>query len=182
MTDIPVPAGDSLFAAVVRRIRSANTVLGNNVKLSMRQVEEDQMSRLPLPHALVVPTVERPPNRTVVNDYDVISAPRSIAIICQFDGFNSDQEAMAAAMIETVRYQLLDCLVNWRPFHHYNATGYGGSRIEAVKAPAVRVSFVFTFYESLEFSCEESSDCPDPPMDAARFIVTPVDECGDPPC
>lgn len=182
MTQFPTPTGDSLYAAVVRRIRAAETVLGDNVKLSMRQVDEDQLSRLPLPHALVVPTVDRPPNRPVPNDFDVIVAPRAVAIICQFDGFNSDQEHLAAATIEQVRYQLLDCLVNWRPFPHYEATGYGGMRVEAVKAPAVRLSFVFTFYESLGFSCEEDPVCPDPPMDAARFIVTPVNECGDPPC
>lgn len=182
MTTLLIPENDSLFAAVVRRIRAAKTALGDNVKLSMRQVEEEQLSRLSLPFGLVVPTVDRPPNRSVINDYDVILAPRSIAVICQFDGFNSDQEHLAAAQIEQVRYQLLDCLVNWRPFPHYEATGYGGMRVEAVKAPAVRVSFVFSFYESLGFSCEEESDCPDPPMDSARFIVTRVPDCGDPPC
>lgn len=181
MTSIPIPEGESLYAAVVRRIRAAKTALGENVKLSLRQLDEEQLSRLPLPFALVVPTVDRPPNRPVNNDYDVILAPRSVAVICQFDGFNSDQEHKAAAQIEQVRYQLLDCLVNWRPFQHYDATGYGGMRVEAVKAPAVRVSFVFTFYESLGFSCEEE-ECEDPPMDAARFIVTRVPDCGEDPC
>lgn len=183
MTDIPIPEGDSLFSAVVRRIRAAQTALGDNVKLSLRQLEEDQLSRLSMPFGLVVPTVDRPPNRPASNDYDFVVAPRSIAVICQFDGFNSDQEHKAAAQIEVVRYQLLDCLVNWRPFSHYDATGYGGMRIEAVKAPAVRVSFVFSFYETLNFTCDENSDgCEPDSKTAVRFIVKPVPDCGDPPC
>lgn len=172
--------GDSLFAAVVRRIRAAKTLLGDNVKLSLRQVEEDQLSRLPKPFALVVPTVDRPPNRPVLNDYDTILAPRSIAVICEFDGFNSDQEHLAAAAIEQVRYELLDALVNWRPFQHFSATGYGGMRIEAVAAPAVRVSFVFTFYEELGFTCEDPEE--DGASGVPSLFIKPVPECGEPSC
>lgn len=175
-----IPKGASLYASVVRRIRAAQTVLGENVKLSMRQLDEAQLSRLKLPYALVVPTVDRPPNRPVVNDYDVILAPRSIAVICLFDGFNSDQDHLAAATIETVRYQLLGCLVNWRPFAHYDATGYGGMKIEAVNAPSVRVSFVFTFYENLGFTCEDPEE--EGVEGSLRLFVTPVPECGEPSC
>ena len=176
-----IPEGESLFGQIVKRLRAADTLLGQNIKLSMRQIDEEQLSRLPLPWALVVPTVDRPPNRAVVNDYDVIVAPRSVAIIGQFDGGNSDQEHKAAASIEVVRYQLLDTLVNWRPFAHYEATGYGGMRVEAVKAPAVRVSFVFTFYEGLNFTCEDDG-CDEPESGAMRFVVKPVPDCGEPPC
>lgn len=177
-----IPEGTSLYGEVVRRLRAANTIFGQNIKLSMRQTDEEQLSRLPLPFALVVPTLDRPPNRPVDNEYDVIVAPRAVAVICQFDGFNSDQEHLAAAAIEVARYQMLGLLVNWRPFKHYGATGYGGMRVEAVKAPAVRVSFVFTFYEDLNFTCEEEDDCEAQTGAAMRFIVKPVPECGEPPC
>ena len=175
-----IPEDDSLFAAVVRRIRAAKTLLGDNVKLSLRQVDEDQLSRLSKPYGLVVPTVDRPPNRPVLNDYDRIQAPRSIAIICMFDGLNSDQEHKAAATVEKVRYQLLDTLVNWRPFPHFAAAGYGGMRIEAVAAPAVRVSFVFTFYEDLGFSCEDPAE--EGASGVPSLFIKPVPECGEPPC
>lgn len=177
-----IPEGASVYAEIVRRIRASDTLFGDNVKLSMRQLDEDQLSRLALPWALVVPTLDRPPNRAVDNDYDVIMAPRAVAIICQFDGRNSDHEHLAAADIERGRYQLLDTLVNWRPFPHYGATGYGGMRVEAVKSPAVRVSFVFTFHEQLNFTCEEEDDCEAQTGAAARFIVAPVPECGEPSC
>lgn len=175
-----IPDGDSLYGRVVRRIRAANTVFKDNVKLSLRQSDEEQLSRLAKPFALVVPTIDRPLASPVINDYASVTAPRSIAIIAQFDGFSSDQEHLAAAAIEVARYQLLNCLVNWRPFPHYDATGYGGMRIEAVKAPAVRVSFVFLFNEHLNFSGCESDDC------GAGFDTTwsisAISECEEPIC
>lgn len=175
-----ITPGMSLYGQIVRRIRSKETIFKQNVKLSLRQEAEDQISRLPLPLALVVPTTERPLSRAVVNDYTDLLVPRSVAIIAMLDARGSDQEYAAAGDIEMARYGLLDALVNWRPFNHYDATSFAGMRIEATKAPHVRVAFVFMFNEVLSFACDEVG-CEGEDFDL-DLNVRPYPECGEPIC
>lgn len=172
-----IPAGDSLWAMVVRRVRSCETIFGSNVKISLRQADDEQLSRLPLPYLLVVPTLERAPPAPVKNDVGPVVVPRVTVLIAQFNAYGSDQEYLAAADMEVGRYQLLECLVNWRPFQHYDATTFAGMRMIGVKAPAVRVAFTFHFNENLDFSCiEESEGCPAEPFDM-WLKVQAIDEC-----
>lgn len=176
----PIPVGDSMYAMVVRRIRASVTIFDQRVKLSLRQNDEEQLSRLELPYALVVPVQDRPPGAPVRNDISDLVVPRSVAILAQFDARGSDQEYLAAADIERARYELLDCLVNWRPFRHYDATTFGGLRIEGTKAPNVRAWFLFFFNEVLSFDCaQQEVGCDDAGFDVA-FKIQPIDECYDP--
>lgn len=173
-----IAPGDSLWGLVVRRIRGCQTIFGNNVKLSLRSIEEDQLSRLPLPHALVVPSVERPSGTPPKNELPSAILPRGATIYAQFDPRGSDQEYLAAADIELARYQLLDCLVNWKPAVNFDPTTFGGLRVLAIKAPQVRASFSFNFFECLEFTCdEEVVGCPTEPFEMWPVIVRPIDEC-----
>jgi hypothetical protein len=159
---LDIPQYDGLFNTVVRRLRNADTIFGQNIKLVLRQLSDDQWALLTLPYLLVVPTVTRVQLRPADQDYDSIVNPRSITFIAQLDARGSEAEWMAANDIELVEKQLIAALVNWRPTVNFKPTGYAGMRVEAVKAPAVKCAFVFTFYEELvveanigDETCEE---------------------------
>jgi hypothetical protein len=148
--DLPeTPHIASLYEMVVRRVRWANTIFGQNVKLVMRQLDDEQWSLLTPPYVLVVPTVARPQARLVDQEQETIVNPRSVTFIAQLDARGSEAEWMAAADIEVAEKQLIGCLVNWRPQRHYLPTLYAGMRVQASRAPDVKVSFVFVFNEQL---------------------------------
>jgi hypothetical protein len=140
----------SLYELVTLRIRAAGTVFGDNVKLVLRQREDEHWSRLPLPYLLVVPTVTRPePVRPHSEDDDTIVVPRSVTLIAQLDGRGSEAEHAAAADIELAERQLIFALVNWRPTECYKATMYAGMRLAGSRLPDVKTSFVFIFPEEI---------------------------------
>lgn len=165
MTDVSqLYAG--LFNAVVRRLRAADTIFGERIKLSLRQLSDEQYALLQAPYLLVVPTVTRVPNlRPMDQNYDSIINPRSIVFRAQLDGRGSEADWMAAVDIELVEKQLISALVNWRPQPNYRPTAYAGMRVEATLAPKVKVAFVFTFFEELfitesigDETCDEVRD------------------------
>jgi|SRR5262245_6639666 len=143
------PYIDSLFNVVTRRIRAAGTIFGDNVKLVLRQLETEQWSLLQLPYCLVIPTVTRPDVRAVDEDRETIINPRSLTMMCQLDGRDSEAEHLAANDIEIAEKQLVGALCNWRPARHYKPTAYAGMRIQNSHSPDVKVQFVFMFYEEL---------------------------------
>ena len=144
---------DCLYNVVVRRLRAARTMFGQNVKLVLRQISEEQWSLLTLPYLLVVPTVTRVrPLRPADNAVDSIINPHSMTFVAQFDAHGSEAEWRAACDVEIAERQLISTLVNWRPNFMYKPTAYGGMRIEGSRSPAVRVSFVYTFFEELFLS------------------------------
>lgn len=144
---------DCLYNAIVRRLRAANTMFAQNVKLVLRQLSDDQWSLLKLPYLLVVPTVTRlRPLRPQDQPFDSIVNPHSVTFLAQLDGRGSEADWLAACDIEFAEKELISALVNWRPGIMYKPTAYAGMRIEATRAPAVKVSFVFTFFEELFLS------------------------------
>jgi len=150
------PVVESLFNVVTRRVRAARTLFGENVKLVLRQLDTEHWSLLQVPYCLVVPTVTRPAAlRPMDADYDSIINPRSITFIAQLDGRGSEAEHLAANDIELAERQLIDALVNWRPFPWYKPTAYAGMKLAATRAPDVKVSFVFLFYEEIVLPEEE---------------------------
>lgn len=176
-------AGIGLYNMVVRRLRTSGTIFNRNVKLVLRQMSEEHWSLLTLPYLLVVPTVERPVQRPNIDqDQDSFIVPRAVTFIAQLDGRGSESEYLAANDIEVAEKQLIQALVNWRPFPHYNPTQYGGMRVEATRAPAVKVAFVFYFYEELVI--EESCGCDEDyePLEVENLIVNVTADCGDPVC
>lgn len=179
---------DGLYNAIVRRLRAAPTIFGQNVKLVLRQLSEEQWALLTLPYLLVVPTVTRvtgPSLKPQDNDYDSILNPRSVTFIAQLDGRGSEADWMAAIDIEIAEKQLISALVNWRPQPNYKPTAYAGMRVEATKAPAVKCAFVFTFFEELFVEadidaelCEQlTGGC----LELDRIIVTLQSCCPPPP-
>src|SRR5262249_17035951 len=82
---------DCLYNVVVRKLRAANTIFGQNVKLVLQQLSEEQWSLLTLPYLLVIPTVTRvrplsPANQAV----DSIINPHSMTFIAQLDAHGSE--------------------------------------------------------------------------------------------
>ena len=146
---------DSLYNKVTRRIRAARTIFGDNVKLSMRQQEQDWWSLLQLPYCLVVPTLARPRVVPMDQEPDTLINPRSVTLICQFDSFGSEAEHLAANAIDIAEKQLIGALCTWRPQGNYKPTNYAGMKIMGAIAPDVKVSFVFIFYEELALGVTE---------------------------
>ena len=142
---------ESLYVMVVKRLRAHATMFGDNVKLSLRQVSDEQWSRLPKPYLMVFPTVTR--IRTVQVDQPAMQIinPRSITFIAQLDAHGSEHEWMAADQMELAEKQLISVLVNWEPLPWYKPTVYAGMRLEGTHLPTVKVAFVFTFYEQIVF-------------------------------
>jgi hypothetical protein len=134
----------SLYELVTRRIRSVNTIFGNNVKLVLRQQDDEHWALLPLPYLLVVPTVTRPETeRPHMEDTDILVVPRSVTLIAQLDGRGSEAEHLAAADIELAEKQLIWALCNWRANSCYYPTMYQGMRLAGSRLPDVKCSFVF---------------------------------------
>jgi len=160
----------SLYETVTRRIRAARTIFGDNVKLVMRQLDTEHWALLQLPYCLVVPTVTRPEIRPADQDRETIINPRSVTMICQLDAHDSEAEWAAATDIEIAEKQLIGALVNWKPAPHYKPTAYAGMRVMAARAPDVKVSFIFTFYEELYlFNDDEIGIAFDDPANAAQL-------------
>src|SRR5262245_40260098 len=97
------PRIDSLYNLITRRLRSAKTIFGDNVKLVLRQMDDEQWAKLPLPYLLVVPTQTRPTHQRKDTDSEIDSmvSPRTVALIAQLDGRGSEAEHLAAIDIET---------------------------------------------------------------------------------
>jgi hypothetical protein len=172
---------ESLFNAVVRRLRNANTIFGDNIKLVLRQLDQEHWALLKPPYLLVVPTVVRIPTlKPDEIEVDDITNPRSITFLAQLDARGSEADWMAADDIELVEKQLINALVNWRPNEHYKPTGYAGMRIEGTEIPAVKVAFVFVFFEQIRFDCEPEvgPEC----SQLGDIIVNVRNDCGPPPC
>ena len=103
----------SLYELVTRRIRIAQTLFGQNVKLVLRQLEDEQWSLLTPPYLLVVPTMSRPqmkPPDSGGSSIDQIINPRSITLIAQLPAHGSEAEWAAASDIELAEQQLLGWL------------------------------------------------------------------------
>jgi|GEM_PF-2690720 len=144
---------DCLYNVVVRRLRAANTIFGQNVKLVLWQISEEQWSLMKLPYLLAVPTVTRV--RALIptdKPRDSIINPHSITFLAQLDARGSEAAWLAACDVEIAEKQLISSLVNWRPAFTYWPTAYAGMRIEGTRQPAVKVAFVFTFFEELHLS------------------------------
>jgi hypothetical protein len=172
---------ESLFNAVVRRLRVKHTIFGDNIKLSLRQLEQEQWALLEAPYMLVVPTVVRIPQlRPIEVEAEDIVNPRSITFLAQLDARASECEWQAADDIELVEKQLINALVNWRPNEHFKPTQYAGMRIEGTRVPQVKVAFVFVFFEQIRFDCEPEvgPEC----SELGNIFVNVVSGCGPPPC
>lgn len=144
------PAYQSLYELIVRRLRLVPTIFGQNVKLVLRQREEEHWSSLPLPYLLVVPTVTRPETaRPQMEIDDILVVPHSVTFVAQLDGRGSEAEHLAAADIEVAEKQLIWALLPWRPTACYMATQYSGFRVSGSRLPDVKVSFVFIFPEEV---------------------------------
>jgi hypothetical protein len=175
---------ESLFNAVVRRLRNANTIFGDNIKLVLRQLDQEHWALLKPPYLLVVPTVVRIPTLKADEiETEDITNPRSITFLAQLDGRGSENEWMAADDIELVEKQLINALVNWRPNEHYKPTGYAGMRIEGTQIPQVKVAFVFVFFEQIRFDCEpEIGDQAPQCSELGDIKIRLHNDCGPPPC
>jgi len=175
---------ESLFNAVVRRLRNAGTIFGDNIKLVLRQLDQEHWALLKPPYLLVVPTVVRIPQlKPEETEQDDIINPRSITFIAQLDARGSEAEWMAADDIELVEKQLLNALVNWRPNEHYKPTGYAGMRVEGTQIPQVKVAFVFVFFEQIRFDCDTEIGAEGPSCsELGNIFINLHNDCGPPPC
>jgi len=153
---------EGLYVAAVKRIRACDTMFGDRVKLSLRQVDEEQWSRLPMPYLMVFPTVTRirvPQGHDQPVD-DIIN-PRSMTMIAQFDARGSEDEWEAADQIELAEKQLIHVLVNWRPTLRFLPTLYGGMKVEGTRMPHVKVAFIFLFHERIVLGQDDAEVCGD---------------------
>jgi len=174
---------ESLFNMVVKRLRRAHTIFGDNVKLVLRQLEQEHWAALELPYLLVVPTVVRIPQlRPLESETEDIINPRSITFIAQLDARASECEWEAADDIELVEKQLINALVNWRPNEFFKPTQYAGMRIEGTRIPAVKVAFVFVFFEQIRF-CTDLEDIGGPECsELGDVFINLHSDCGPPEC
>lgn len=138
------PRIDSLYNLITRRIRAANTIFGDRVKLDLRQRPDAHWSYLDKPYLLVIPMQTRTPK--VDEDWDLLN-PRIVMLVAQFDGKGSEGDYLAAIDIETAEKQLLYVLNKWYPLPHYQPTTYSGMKIQGTREPAVKVAYLFTFNE-----------------------------------
>jgi hypothetical protein len=142
------PRFNSVYNMITRRLRAANTLFGDRVKLFLRQIEDEQWSKLKRPYLLVVPRqVSRP--REIDIDYMSFVNPREVMFIAQFDDRMSEASYLAANDIDTAEAQLIKVLCNWMPLVNYKPTLYNGMRIQSTKAPDVKVAYTFIFYETV---------------------------------
>jgi hypothetical protein len=140
---------DGLYNAIVRRLRAAQTMFGQNVKLVIGGSAEGQWSHLSLPYLLVVPTVVRIGGvGTPVDVQETITVPHTVVFIAQLDGQASEENWRAGLDILRAEKQLIGALVNWRPGPLFKATVFSGEIIGDKRTPALEVRFVFTFIES----------------------------------
>lgn len=140
------PYFTSVYNIITQRIRAANTIFGDRVKLVLRQVDDAHWSKLQKPYLLVVPRQVRAP-RDLDVDYMSWVNPREVTFVAQFDARMSEQEYMAANDIDTAEAQLIYVLAKWQPDAAYKPTTYGGMRIQATRAPDVKVHYIFMFNE-----------------------------------
>ena len=167
---------ESLYTKIVKRLREHATIFKDNIKLSMRQVTEEQWSRLPLPYLMVFPTVTRIRVVMVDQPANSIMNPRSVTFVAQLDGRGSEHEWMAAEDAELAEKQLIDVLVNWRPYPWYKPAVYGGMKVEGTRLPAVKLAFVFVFPEEINFPEATAAEVCGEGFDA-RFHVRVATGC-----
>jgi len=148
----------SLYVMAVERLRAACTMFEDNIKLSMRQIDDEQWARLPLPYLMVFPTVTRIRVSEVDQPTDEVVNPRSITFVGQFDGRGTEHEWVTADDIELAEKQLIMSLVNWQPAKHFKPTLYAGMRVEGTRIPHVKVSFVFQFFEHIVFPEQSAAE------------------------
>jgi hypothetical protein len=173
--------GESLFNAVVRRLRLSSTMFDDRIKLSLRQLEQEQWTHLEPPYLIVVPTIVRIPQlRPVESEVEDIINPRSITFLAQFDARASECEWEAADDIELAEKQLINALVNWRPNQFFKPTQYAGMRIEGTRVPDVKVQYVFVFFEQIRF-CEDLEPGPEC-SELGDIFINLRNDCGPPPC
>src|SRR5262245_14208871 len=140
------PTVNSIYNVITRRIRLAETIFGDRVKLVLRQVDNDHWARLKKPYLLVVPRQNRAPRQLEVDRMSWVN-PREVTFIAQFDGRGSEQEYLAANDIDTGERQLVNCLASWKPLPNYEPTVYAGMRIQGTREPDVKVAYTFLFQE-----------------------------------
>jgi len=172
------PMIESVYNVITRRIRAAHTIFGDRVKLVLRQVEDSHWSKLQKPYLLVIPRQTRNP-REVDVDYMSFVNPREVTFIAQFDGRGSEQEYQAANDIDTAELQLITVLAKWEPFTNYKPTTYGGLRIQATRAPDVKVAYTFLFNEVQviqEALVVDDDDLPDE-VELDTISVRMIDPC-----
>ena len=151
------PYVNSVYNVITQRIRARGTIFGDRVKLVLRQVEEEHWSKLKRPYLLVVPRQTRAP-RDLLVDIMSFTNPREVTFVAQFDDRQSPESYLAANDIDTAERQLIFALANWRPYDHYKPTTYGGMRIQATRAPDVKVHYIFMFNEEQVIRDEDVDD------------------------
>jgi hypothetical protein len=186
---------DSLYNKITRRIRACGTIFGEQVKLVVRVLDEEHWALMNPPYLLVIPVADKVKPFAPDQDQEFFTIPRMVNFIAQLDGQDSECDWKAADQIELAEKQLCLVLVNWHPDRTYGPTVYNGMKVQATRAPAVRVAFSFTFLEQIVF-CDETmgdqgcsylnrlfinvqSGCPCPPPDPCypcEQVPTPVEE------
>lgn len=141
------PRINSIYNVLVTRLRMAQTIFGDRVKLSLRQLEDDSYTRLERPYLLVVPRQVRSP-RPIGDDVTFID-PREVMLVAQFDDFASELSHLAANEIDTAERQLVYVLGNWKPSMAYRPTLYAGMRIQSTRQPDVKVVYTFMLQETV---------------------------------
>lgn len=181
------PYRDSINNVVVRRLRAAGTMFGDRVKLVLRPDEIDHWTFLKKPYLLVVPTQTRNPRKLDLNEPMSFINPRELTLVAQFDDRGSEASYLAANDIDTAESQLIQVLANWLPVTigiAYEPTLYGGMRLQATRAPDVKVNYMFTVQEwkvIVSPDIDGDSTIDDAAIDA-RFDIHVQDPCACLPC
>lgn len=152
--ELPSPRG-SIFNLAVIRLRVAGTIFGDRVKIDLRPGDADHWSRLPKPYLLLVPSQTQLPQKLDTSDGGMtFVSPKRALLVAQFEDCDSEASWMAMDAIERAERQLITALCNWTPLGgdpqrgpFYWPTTYGGMRIQATRAPDVKVVYTFTFNE-----------------------------------
>lgn len=140
------PRVNSVNNQIVHRLRIGGTIFNDRVILSLRQIEDEQYTRLDRPYLIVIPRQVRAPRRISGDDLS-FSNPREVLLVAQFDDRMSKDSHLAANDIDTAERQLIYVLANWRPQEWFAPTLYAGMRIQSTRAPDVKVAYSFMFYE-----------------------------------
>lgn len=176
------PYVNSVYNVITRRLRKANTIFADRVKLVLTQESTEHWSRLNRPYLLVVPQQVRQPRQLEV-DYMAFVNPRVVTFVAQFDDRNSEKSHLAANDIDTAERQLIFVLAKWQPAINYKPTEYGGMRIQATRSDAVKVSYQFVFNEQIALPDEppeiDAEELQELTLDNINIRV--VDPCCPPP-
>lgn len=158
MSETPPPLG--LLDFIVFRIRAADTIFGQNVKLSLSMPTDEQWSMLPTPYLLVSPTTTRIEGTGRAVNGEIV-LPRSVTLLAQISGHGTEADWAAASAAEIAELQLISILVGWEPRpvlktkgggtvpRRFLPTTFNGSRLAATRGPNVVWVLVFQFPEQL---------------------------------